>query len=199
MNEVDKNLGKRDLLVTTAFGLFYTYGIHAVGINQILQESGIAKKTLYHHFDSKEALIAAVVAYRDQKFYDWLSVRVNLSKPGKAGIMAIFSALDDWINNRVDSMTDFHGCFFINACAEYSDPQSPVHKQSAEHKQRIRMLISKQVEMLMLAEETANFLIDSVCLLKEGAIVQAHVSGDLTAAEKAAKTAAKLIESVVKQ
>ena len=42
--------GKRSELVQTAFRLFYQQGIHATGINQILSESGIAKKTLYQHF-----------------------------------------------------------------------------------------------------------------------------------------------------
>ena len=43
-------MDKKEQLVATAFNLFYKYGIHAVGINRVLEESGIAKKTLYNHF-----------------------------------------------------------------------------------------------------------------------------------------------------
>jgi len=52
---------KRNLLITRAFELFYTKGIHAVGINEILQYSGVAKKTLYHHFTSKDELVIATL------------------------------------------------------------------------------------------------------------------------------------------
>lgn len=60
---------KRQQLVTTAFKLFYFQSVHGVGINKILQESAIAKKTLYHHFVSKDELVKAVVRYRDETFY----------------------------------------------------------------------------------------------------------------------------------
>jgi AcrR family transcriptional regulator len=48
--------------------LFYKFGIHAVGINEILKESGIAKRTLYHHSSSKDELIIAAITKRDNNF-----------------------------------------------------------------------------------------------------------------------------------
>jgi hypothetical protein len=32
---------------------------------------------------------------------------------GEAGILEMFAALDDWFNDRVTELQDFHGCFFI--------------------------------------------------------------------------------------
>ncbi|MDX1266508.1 MAG: TetR/AcrR family transcriptional regulator, partial [Oceanisphaera sp.] len=108
-------MDKRQQLITTAFDLFYRQGIHAVGINQILQASGIAKKTLYHHFSGKEALVAAVVAYRDSTYLAWLNARLAREEPTVTGLIdALFAALDDWINDREEQLTRFHGCFFIN-------------------------------------------------------------------------------------
>ncbi|HTH11090.1 MAG TPA: TetR/AcrR family transcriptional regulator, partial [Acidovorax sp.] len=43
---------KRDHLVDTAWKLFYRDGYHAVGIDTILAEAGVAKMTLYNHFSS---------------------------------------------------------------------------------------------------------------------------------------------------
>lgn len=65
-------MDRRERLVSVAFGLFYRHGVHAIGINRIIAESGVAKKTLYHHFSSKEALIAATVDYRDRQFFPGL-------------------------------------------------------------------------------------------------------------------------------
>ena len=178
-------MDKRQHLIETAFELFYQQGIHAVGINQILQASGIAKKTLYRHFDSKESLIIAVLAYRDQTFFNWLKGRVKQVKPGLDGIKALFSALDDWINNRDPALIQFHGCFFINACGEFGEPTHRVHQQSAQHKQRIKNLIAEQVAALALNQQQKTFLVNTICLLKEGVIVQAQVTGDNQSAQKA--------------
>ena len=58
---------KRDHLLETAFRLFYRDGYHAVGIDTILAEAGLAKMTLYHHFKSKEELIVAALERRGEQ------------------------------------------------------------------------------------------------------------------------------------
>ena len=59
---------KRDTLVDTALNLFYREGFHAVGIDRILAEAGVAKMTLYNHFRSKDELILSVLRRRDEQF-----------------------------------------------------------------------------------------------------------------------------------
>jgi AcrR family transcriptional regulator len=178
-------MDKRQQLIHSAFELFYRNGIHAVGINQILQTAGVAKKTLYHHFASKEELVAAVVKYRDENFYNWLASRLELVNPGYDGLNELFDAVDDWINNRVDLLSDFHGCFFINTCAEFNDPQQSIYQQCQHHKKKINSLIERQIRALGILEPATHHVTDAISLLKEGAIVMAHVQGDLTAANKA--------------
>jgi len=186
---------KRQQLVETAFKLFYRKGVHAVGINEILAETGIAKKTLYHHFSSKSELISAVVSYRDKCFCEWLEGELNKAKPGMARIEALFEALDDWFNDRAEALLAFRGCFFINVSGEFSDPEDPVHQQCLLHKNNIAAMIKKQVRTLDIASEQIQSLTDSLCLLKEGAIVLAHVQGDRRAAQKAKLTAEVLAKA----
>ncbi len=178
-------MDKRQQLIQTAFELFYQHGIHAVGINQILQTAGVAKKTLYNHFASKDELIQAVVDYRDENFYNWLASRVEQVKPGYDGLNELFEAVDDWINDRVSLLTDFHGCFFINTCAEFNDPHHPLHQQCQQHKNRVNGLIKRQIRALGISESAIDYVTESISLLKEGAIVMAQVQGDLKSAEKA--------------
>ncbi len=73
---------RREQLVSVAFDLFYRYGVHAVGINRVLAESGVAKKTLYNHFPSKEDLVAATVDYRDRQHLDGKSCRRGTDREG---------------------------------------------------------------------------------------------------------------------
>jgi len=185
---------KRQQLVETAFKLFYRKGIHAVGINEILAETGIAKKTLYHHFSSKSELISAVVAYRDKCFCEWLEGELNKAKPGMARINALFDALDDWFNDRAEVLLPFRGCFFINVSGEFSDPADPVHQQCLQHKNNIAAMIKAQVSTLDIDAGQVQTLTDSLCLLKEGAIVLVHVQGDRCAALKAKGAAEMLVK-----
>ena len=68
---------KRQLLIDTALDLFYQYGVNSIGINEILKVSGVAKKTLYSHFESKEALILATLEQRHVIFIEWLEEQLQ--------------------------------------------------------------------------------------------------------------------------
>lgn len=54
------NLTKSHIL-ECACGLFYRHGFARVGVNQIAEAAGITKRTLYNHFQSKDALAAAAL------------------------------------------------------------------------------------------------------------------------------------------
>lgn len=188
-------MDKKTQLIQTAFQLFYTRGIHAVGINQVLKESGVAKKTLYQHFDSKEQLIEATIRYRDRIYLDWLSQQLSGATEREDVVIQLFDALDDWINNRVPELADFRGCFFINASAEYGDPEHPIHKICAQHKERILALIQQALGRLRLPEPKARELAQSLLFLKEGATVLAHLQGNARAAREAKAAALNLLNS----
>jgi AcrR family transcriptional regulator len=40
----------RERIVSTAYALFTTYGLSAVGVDRVVAEAGVAKSTLYRHF-----------------------------------------------------------------------------------------------------------------------------------------------------
>mgnify|MGYP000518938206 CR=1 FL=1 len=183
---------KRRQLIETAFDLFYHHGTHAVGINEILKQANVAKKTLYSHFDSKASLLEAVLHYRDERFVDWLQQRINREQAGKPALLAVFDALDDWFNDRVPSLTAFNGCFFINTCSEYADVWSGPHQLCHEHKKRVRALIETQLARLDQVRDPV-WLVDMLSMLKEGAIVTAQVQGDRQAALKARRLAEQLL------
>lgn len=186
-------MGRRQDLVDTALRLFYEHGIHAIGINQVLQEAGVAKQTLYNHFDSKDSLVEAAVEQRDNLFFQWLQTRMDSRPAGREALLEMFDAIHDWFNNRVPTLQRFYGCFFINTCGEYSDPEHPVHKRCAAHKKKVFELLRTHALEICDSEADADDLANALFLLKEGAIVKAHVEGDLDAAIKAKAIASKMI------
>lgn len=106
---------KKEEIIKTAFKLFYEKGIHAVGINEIIHAAGVAKKTLYNHFVSKDALIMATIEYHHQQFIGWLVSRIDQGETSKDALLIIFEALDDWFNDRVAGFESFRGCYLIIA------------------------------------------------------------------------------------
>jgi len=175
---------KKMIITRTALQLFISKGIHAVGINEVIKQSKVAKKTLYHHFASKDALIVSTLHYRDQLFMQWLEQRLLTVRNPKSAIIEVFFALDDWFNNRVAVLGDFNGCFFINACAEYKDPVCDINRCCKTHKANVQDLLGKYVAQFEADENAAALLTKQLCILKEGAITTALVQRDLEAALK---------------
>lgn len=191
-------MDKREHLVQVAFDLFYREGVHAVGINRILTESGVAKKTLYNHFASKDELVAATLSYRDQRFLNWLGERMATGPAGIDALKAMFDALHDWFNGQDAGQPQFNGCYFINLSAEYGDAEHPLHKQCSAHKWAVQALMRQHLSVWVEAG-MLDQLVDALALLKEGAIVQAHVTGDKNAALKAWAIAEPLLQAHVRR
>lgn len=167
---------KRQLLVEIALTLFYQYGVNSVGINQILKVSGVAKKTLYHHFASKEHLVLAALSLRNDKFIVWLSKELGEKNTAEELIEKLFTALHLWINNKT-VLGDFRGCFFINTSGQF-EQDSHISHYCQSHKNQVRQLIAERLSA------DAISLLEPLCLLKEGAITTAYVSADLNAAKR---------------
>ena len=58
---VKKHEARKNEILDVAQNLFYTQGFDKTSINQIIDEIGIAKGTIYHYFKSKYELLDAVV------------------------------------------------------------------------------------------------------------------------------------------
>lgn len=169
---------KRQLLVDTALKLFYEKGIHSIGINEILKVSGVAKKTLYTHFESKEALVLTALKQRNDIFVQWLDKKLSGTETNHELVEKLFKALEEWFTSATPELGHFRGCFFVNTSAEFSDSNSDISLYCQTHKQRVKQLVETH---LPTPNDT---LLDAICLLKEGAINTAYVESDFSTPRK---------------
>jgi len=182
-------MSKREQLVETALELFSSDGFHATGIDRILAESGVAKMTLYNHFKSKDELILAALRLRDERFRNSFmqDVERKTKNPTKR-LLALFDVLADWCGSK-----EFCGCTFINASAEFSSQDDPIHQAAAEHK---RLLLNYIRQLAAAAEaENPDVLADQLCLLMDGAVVSVQVTGDCKINKRARSAAEILIQA----
>lgn len=182
---------KRSDLLATASRLFYRDGYQRVGIDTLLAEAGVAKKTLYHHFVSKDALIVAMLEEKAAANLGQLDARISAAgaEPVER-FLAVFDWLADWVGSD-----DFNGCAFIRAFSEFPDEKHPVHCAAWQFKAEIYR------RLLSLAEEYGAKrparLAEAAQLLIEGAIVVAHGSGRRESAVAAKNTAQILLAAAI--
>ncbi|MCC2610858.1 TetR/AcrR family transcriptional regulator [Neorhizobium petrolearium] len=111
----------RRRLLETATRLFYEGGIHAVGIDRIIAEAGVAKATFYNHFPSKDDLVVAYLQEIDR--LGRAAVASLHKQPPRKMILAIMGRISEAV-----TAGGWRGCPFLNAAAEYPDPASPVRQ-----------------------------------------------------------------------
>ena len=180
---------KRDELVQKALQTFYRNGFNATGMDMLVAESGISKTSMYKHFRTKEDLIIAVLRLRDENFRNWLYRRMEeLGSTPREQLIAMFDALEEWF-----SEPGYRGCMFVKASSEFQDATHPIHKQSADHKRMLADHMTRLARQADLSEP--ELLARQLLLLKEGAIVTAHLGYTENAAQDAKAAARRLIDA----
>ena len=56
---------RRKRLLDAATDLFYSEGIHSVGVDRIIEAAGVTRATMYKQFDGKEGLVLAYLQGED--------------------------------------------------------------------------------------------------------------------------------------
>lgn len=167
--------------------LIYAGGIHATGMDAIVKASGVARKTIYRHFGTKDELVAAALRQRDVRWMDWFTARCRQAATPAGQLLAAFDALAEWF-----ATPDFRGCAFINAAGETGDPASPVRLVARQHKQALHDFLQQLAFEHGAAD--ANAWARQWLILIDGAISVALVSGQLSAAVDAQAIARTLLD-----
>jgi AcrR family transcriptional regulator len=165
-------------ILQTADRLFYLQGIRAVGVDTIAAETGISKRTLYNHFPSKDALIAAYLSRRFKH-------PASSEGPPAEQILGTFDLLE-----RRFASKNFRGCPFVNAVAELGAENKAVKNIAIAFKESRRLWFRDLLMQLKVANP--DHLATQLTLLVDGSIAQDLVRDDPSMA-RAAKDAARVL------
>jgi AcrR family transcriptional regulator len=181
-------LEPRQRILDAAYELFAGRGVRGVGVNELARRAGVAKATFYSHFPSKEALVLAFLARREQLWtQDWVEQEARRrGDTPEQRLLAIFDLFDEWFRRD-----DYEGCSFINLLLESGGLDSPVGRASAAHLTNIRSIVRTLAGEAGLRDPEAFAL--SWHILMKGSIVQA-AEGDRDAARRAQALGRLLIE-----
>lgn len=191
---VDTTLGlpvagtARERILAAAYELFSRHGIGDVGINAVIENAGVAKRTLYRHFGSKDDLVVEFMKMREQRWTrDWVQREVERRATSpEERLLAVFDVFHEWFQRD-----DLEGCSFINVLLETDDRKSAVRQASVEHLATIRAFLEG------LASEAGIGQPDAFArrwhILMKGSIVSAQ-EGDRDAARRAQEVGRVLLE-----
>ena len=159
-------LTSRTKLLNTAAELFYSRGINATGIDTVIAQAGVAKGSMYHHFPSKEALIAAYLHEEADAWLERVRAVDDTSAAPADRVAQLFSALAD----QVDA-GKFHGCPFTNAaieCPDMPDVQAAIV--------RYRRVLHGHIADLLSGVGGEPF-VANVTVIYDGALTSAKLTG----------------------
>ncbi len=165
--------------------LFYARGVHAVGMDDIRDASGVSLKRLYQLFPNKERLVTAYLQRREVTWQARLTTHVARTDDPRQRPLAVFDWMHEWFHEP-----DYRGCAWINCYGELGATSGPVVEEARAHKEIFRRYLRDLVADAGLPRELGDHLL----LLAEGAIVTSALTGDKDAARKARAAAEKLLD-----
>ncbi len=177
----------RDHLLKTALRLFNQHGYTATGIDLIIAEAGVAKTTLYRHFDTKEDLILAALQRRDEEARDAMRafVEQHASDPVER-LLATFDHIEAWFRDE-----QFRGCLFVSAVGEHKDTANSVFRAAVLHKRLVLAYFEELAHAARVAEPKR--IAAEINLLHEGATAIAQMTRTAEPARQAKRMAARLL------
>jgi AcrR family transcriptional regulator len=178
----------RERILDTASELFYRDGYHAVGIDTIVERSGIAKMTLYRHFRSKDELIAAYLERSNAEFMAWLEDAIAAVDDPRAKLIAAFDAV-----GKLATSTRCLGCTFQGAASEFPEMDHPGHRVALEHKRAVLERFASLARGAQLRDPDG--LAAHLLMLMDGAWVASRMFGPANHAVSVVDAARALIES----
>ena len=175
----------RERILATAGELFYREGIRAIGVDTVVEQSGVSKTSLYRLFNSKDALIAAFAAERDRLFWAWWD---QIEKQHAADPRALLEALLSEIARRIGRPA-YRGCPFLNLATEFPDDYHPGRVVAQANKEEMQARLATIVAKLGVRDP--NRTAYQIALLINGALVTSLMT-------KPADLRANLVDAAMK-
>ena len=177
----------RSRVLSAAYELFYKEGFARVSMDAIADASSVTKRTLYYHFESKDALAAAVLHHQH------LYALAQIQRWGKGSaedaadfLTTLFEQLENWA-----SKPRWHGSGFTRLTMELADVAGhPIRNAAHQHKAAVEDWLAG--ELRRLDAPCPNQLARQVMLLIEGCMSLTLIHRDTAYVSVAAQAATQL-------
>jgi AcrR family transcriptional regulator len=179
----------RERILIAAYAQFYKNGYARVSMDAIALAAGVTKRSVYYHFESKDALVHAALENQRDQALDLVRSWGNASVASpKDFVTRLFAHLDSW--SRGENWT---GSGYTRLTMELADlPGHPARQTAREHKKSVELWLSAKLSDLGVrhADQTAR----EIMILIEGTMSLSLIHGPANYAQAAADAAKILID-----
>lgn len=178
----------RRRILEAAYDLFYRDGFARVGVDTIAAASGVTKRTLYYHFDSKDKLLAEVLELQHELAMQRIARWVQRGGDDPLRVVeTLFADLAKWAGKA-----RWQGSGFTRMAMELAgQPGHPARAAASQHKQAVEDCLADRFAALGLA--SPRRLARQIKLLSEGCMSLMVIHGDRSYAETAGEAAKLLV------
>ncbi|MRS98448.1 TetR family transcriptional regulator [Ralstonia pickettii] len=159
--------------------LFSRHGFHPVGVDWIIDESGVARMTLYRHFAGKDDLIKEVLEQRYTYVMGSIAEKLSPMPDTIARLRGIFEWYGTWFRTP-----DFAGCLFERALAEFGATCPKVTDVAVRYRDDLLAMMETLLKDVVPAN-SARQLAGVYVMLLSGATADARAIGDPSSASRA--------------
>jgi AcrR family transcriptional regulator len=179
----------RRRIIDTAYEVFYKGGFARAGVDTIADAAGITKRTLYYHFDSKDALLAAVLEAQHGLVLTRIQRWAKQARGNPAKVVEIlFAEFKAWAKRP-----GWQGSGFTRATMELADmPGHPARAAASRHKAAVEDWLAEQ--FAQGAIRGPRDLARQIMLLIEGCHSLILIHGDPSYADAASAAGRLLVE-----
>lgn len=184
-----KDLNVHDRIIETATRLFYTKGYNTTGINQIIEEAGIAKASLYSHYRSKSELLTDYLDRLNSYYFKELEGYLKGIKGKQEKLIGIFE-----FHVALYEMNAFGGCPFLRIKAEVNSTETEVWKRIEQNKNRLKEIFDTCVaDIDNRSGLTDDALSELLYYILEGATVTSTIKKNTEGIQNAMKSVIALL------
>ena len=178
----------RERLLAAANELFYTEGVHTVGIDRVIEQAGVAKASLYNTFGSKDELVHAYLEGRHAAMVARITKAVARYDNPRDRLLGVFDA-----QGELFAEPGFRGCAFASASAE--SPSDLVAQAADAYRGFVRGLLTDLARDAGVPDPER--LGRQLHLLYDGASQSARMDHDPSAATAARAAAETLLDKAL--
>jgi len=159
----------RERVLGAAARLFVRDGIHTVGVDRLALEANVSKRSIYQHFENKDAIVADMLReYGPRVSATYVEAGEGL--PPKERVLRVYETL-----HEAAQADDFFGCPFVNVATELRDREHPAALVAQRFKLELTDFFERQAEAAGVA--SPHVLAVQLTLLFDGASASAAMCG----------------------
>lgn len=179
-------LETRRRILDAAYGLFWRQGFVRVAMDDIAIRANVTKRTLYHHFSSKDDLIKSALAHSSEFALSRLR-QFQRSSGIEDFIDSYFGELSDWA-----AKPKWSGGGFTRVVVELADLRGhPARAVARQHKVEVERWLTDTIAAAGVPSAARHAR--QIMLLTEGAMIMMLIHGDRSYAQAAAAAAKALV------